>query len=230
MAVEEDEEAAFDDVAMSLLLFFLVMTMVSSQAGIHAIRQKTDTIPQKAKKSKKIFGDYDLSVYIGADKSISVMSTGGAKKFSGRVEPVAYVDPENPDDETGLVITETDEGADELIGLFAEYFESLPARATKKKIPKIYLTAHGDATLGVVQVIRYAVNYYNDGVGSSGNPMAPKKLVPCPPLSRPDVVAKVAKFNTCIQSRRSKKSCEAVVKKTKKKLKKAYCSLSQLME
>jgi len=235
---EADEETAFDDVAMSLLLFFLVMTMVSSTAGIYLLKQETTVPPQSSKKAKKIFGEFDLSVHVDAGTNISVRAIGGIRKYApgspgnfvirAETEAAVEVSSAGAEAEEGAMVpyTTSSNASVDLKEQLAAYVGPLRETMAKaQKAAKVYLTADPNAPLAVVHAIRYGMHMVNKELG----PNLAMKLVPCPPLSRPRTVEQVVEFNQCMEKKKSQAKCEKRVKMKKAKLKKRFCSLSRLM-
>lgn len=229
MPIEADEETSFDDVAMSLLLFFLVLTVVSSSASIFLLKQRTAVPPPNSKKTKKIYGDYDLAIHVDAEANIQVLAIGGKKKYEEgsegnfRILASEAVDEE----EIGYLYTETTSSSVDLKEKLEVYLGNVRDRLEKVGKPaKLYLSAAPTAPFGVVYAIRYGVYMLNKNVPR----WLGMRLVPCPPLSKPDTLKKVLQFNQCIEGRKRVKSCESKVDMKKPKLKKRFCNLSKLIK
>ena len=222
----EESETTFDDVAMSLMLFFLVMSVFSNTAQVYYLKQTSTMPPKTSTKTKKTHGDYDISIHVNQNGDITMSPLGGTNKIKVKISGTKPTGKEWDLETEGMFYTETSDASIEIKDKIIIYLKPIEGRwQDLKRRPKAYLTAHSNAPFGAVYAVKYAIFMVNRDFN-------PKKfkMIPCPPLDFPDAILKVNDYNKCIHNKiATQKSCEKKLKKKKNDIKNRYCNLKALM-
>ncbi len=192
------DETTFDDVAMILLFFFLVLIFFVFAKKWHDVELREKELPKPVEKTRQIktHKDTDGLLYVDADQGIRLRNLGGLDDPRYKIDIDAKPSPDGE-----WFSTEQEETSDELLLALTEYYMAALDHAGRaggrQKIVKFYVASDPAGKYGVLHQITRALNKLKKAVKSQGMTLI-VDVRPCPAFPNGVSMAdELFKYNQC---------------------------------
>lgn len=195
------DETTFDDVAMILLFFFLVLVFFVFAKKYNDIALADTKTPKPVEKTKQIktHNDTDGLIYVGSDQSIHLRNLGGVDDARFTYDITAIVAA----DEGGWASTEQEETSAELFDALRDYYAASAdlagRRGGRTQKVRFFVASDSEGKYGVLHQVTRALNKLKKAARMQPDAALQVDVRPCPSFADGLVMAEqLHTFNACV--------------------------------